>query len=68
MTPPQVVDVLVEGHGSLYLFLLHTDAARSWVDEHVSDDAQWLGEALVVEHRYAADLAVGMNADGLVVR
>jgi hypothetical protein len=60
-------DVEITGGGSLYLFLLLTDQAREWVEEFVSRDRQMLGCGLAVEHRYAAALAEGMQADGLVV-
>jgi hypothetical protein len=32
-------------------------------NEHVEPDATWFGHALVVEHRYSGDLAVGMVGD-----
>ena len=60
-------DVTVEGHGNIYLFRLHTDTAREWVNENVSEDRQMFGGALAVEHRYASELAAGMSADGLAV-
>ena len=60
-------DVEVAREGGLFLFALHTDAARTWVEEHVSDDATWFGDRLVVEHGYARDLAQGMLDDGLRV-
>lgn len=63
-----VVDVLVENHGSIFLFRPLTVAAKDWIAEHVQDDAQFLGEALAVEHRYAHDLALGMQADGLKLK
>lgn len=61
------VDVTIENHSSLMLFRLHTDRAREWVDEFVSDDAQFFGGALVVEPRYASNLANGMADDGLEI-
>jgi len=61
-------DVSIRNEGSLMLFRLETPAARAWRDEHVSEDSIDFGGALVVEPRYAADLAHGMMADGLVVR
>lgn len=64
----QETDVTVEGGGSIFLFRPHTDAARDWIEQHVQDDAQWIGGGLVVEHRYAHDLADGMLQDGLNVR
>ena len=41
--------------------------AKEWIDEHVQEDAQWFGHALVVEHRYAWGLAQGMKDAGLVL-
>ncbi len=49
------------------LFDLLTPAAEWWVEEHVDPEAQWFAGALVVEHRYAYDLARGMAGDGLHV-
>jgi hypothetical protein len=63
----QETDVAISGSGTIYLFHLLTEAARDWVDGHVSEDRQVFGTALAVEHRYVADLAQGMRADGLGV-
>lgn len=61
------VQVVVAG-GNLYLFTPLTEVAREWIEENVSDDAlYWGASSLVVESRYARDLAAGMQADGLVV-
>ncbi len=60
-------DVLVDNQGTLFLFIPCTPAAREWIDEHVGADAMYLGPNLVAEHRYVADLAEGMQADGLVL-
>ena len=62
-----MADVTIENHGSLMLFRLRTVEAEQWVEAFVSDDAQFFGGALVVEPRYAADLANGMENDGLEV-
>jgi hypothetical protein len=68
MTNPNAqVDFSVENHGSLFLFRMNTAAARQWVHDNVEDDAQFFCDALVVEHRYAANLAEGMRGDGLVL-
>jgi len=61
------MDVTVQNEGTIFLFHLHTDAAREWVGEYVPDPA-WFGESLAVEHRYARDLAQGMLDDGLVLQ
>ena len=66
--PTPHVDVLVSNHGSIFTFALLTDAAKDWVGEHVDPDAQYFGGALVVEHRFAQDLADGMQGDGLQVQ
>jgi hypothetical protein len=44
-----------------------TPQARDWMAEHTPDDAQWLGGALMVEHRYLLGLIEGMEQDGLKV-
>ena len=68
-SPQQSVtpDVLVNNVGTLYTFCPLTLRAKEWIDEHVQDDAQWFGHALIVEHRYAWGLAQGMKDDGLVL-
>lgn len=67
MTEQQTTDVLIENHGTIFLFRPQTDTARDWIEESVSDEAQWFGNALVVEHRYAGGLAQGMHDSGLRV-
>ena len=64
---PACADVRVVGGGTIFLFLLLSDRARCWVEEHVSPDHQMLGSGLAVEHRYAQALAAGMQEDGLVL-
>lgn len=60
-------DVSIENHGSMILFRLLTPEATNFVDENVSQDAQFFGNALAVEPRYAQDLAQGMIDAGLAV-
>ena len=60
-------DVIVENHGSVFLFQPLTASAAAWIAEHIADDAMRYAGALVVEPRYARDLAAGMLADGLRV-
>jgi hypothetical protein len=65
---PQV-DVLVEGHGSLFLFRPLSYSARTWIEENVSREGfhpDW--PTLIVEHRFASNLAAGMQEAGLVLR
>ncbi len=65
--PCPTPDVLVNNVGTLYTFCPLTLQAKEWIDEHVQDDAQWFGHALIVEHRYAWGLAQGMKDAGLVL-
>ena len=46
--------------GTVFLFTPHTEKAEQWIAENVVGEATYFGGALVVEHRYARDLAVGM--------
>jgi hypothetical protein len=59
------MDIHIQSEGSIILFHPLTQAAVDWIAENVQGDAQWFGTALVVEHRYARDLAAGMMEAGL---
>jgi hypothetical protein len=50
-----------------FFFCPLTDRAEAWIDEHVQHDAQWFGNCLVVEHRFAWGLAQGMKDEGLML-
>jgi len=60
-------DVFVTCEGSIFLFTPLTPRATEWICANVQPNAQWLGNALVVEHRYAAELAAAMRRAGLVL-
>jgi len=60
-------DIVVRCEGAIFLFEPLTVAAKQWIDENVQADARWFGNALVVEHRYAADLAAAMREHGLLL-
>lgn len=61
-------DVWVRNEGTVVQFLPLSDAAREWIDQNVqSEDWQWMGRSLVVDHRYAGNLIEGMQGAGLVV-
>jgi hypothetical protein len=62
-----MADIEISNQGSIFLFLPITAAGREWIDENVQEDAQFFGNALAVEHRFAGDLAEGMAADGLIL-
>jgi hypothetical protein len=61
-------DLLVHGHGSIYLLRPTTRRGRRWIDARITaDHTEWAG-AIVVEHRYIGDIVRGAVADGLRVR
>ena len=60
-------DISIENHGAIFLFGINSCAAAEWVAENVHSEAQFVSDALAVEHRYAHCLAEGMSADGLVL-
>ena len=62
------IDAYIENHGSIFLVRPVSSAACDWITENVSEDSQYFGTALVVEHHYIGDLFRGMVDAGLVVR
>lgn len=58
-------EVSVENHGSIMRFIPHTKAAEEWLRNNT--DGEWFA-GLVVEHRYAEDLARGLMQAGFTVR
>ncbi len=60
-------DFGVANHGSIFLLTPFTEAADAWAEEHLPEDAQRLGPAIVVEHRYIGDIIAGIQGDGLTV-
>jgi len=61
-------DFLLSDEGSIFLLQPLTPAAVSWIEENISDDHMTFGSAVVVEHRFIADIVRGAIADGLAVR
>ena len=55
----------IMNEGSIILFEPLTDAARSWWSSNVDPEAQTMGHAYVVEHRYAGDIVEGIKAASL---
>jgi hypothetical protein len=60
-------DVEIRFEGTICLFEPHTCRGKTWIQSHVAPDAQWFGNALAVEHRFAKDLARAIKADGLLL-
>jgi hypothetical protein len=59
-----MADFTIQNEGTILLFRPLTDACRQWLEKNVQNDAHWFGEALVVEHRFAGNLAVGLIEAG----
>ena len=64
-SPPRTPDALVHSQGEIFLFCPLTQEAKQWIAEHVEENAMWFSHALMVEHRFAWALAVGMKDAGL---
>lgn len=67
-TTDDLIDVQITNNGSIFSFRLMTQAAKDWVEENVQTESyQFMGSTLHVEHRYARDLAAGMQEAGLEI-
>ena len=66
--PGEYADVLVHNCGTIFLFRRLTAAAQAWVADHLPADALQFGAAVVVEHRYIADIVMAATIAGLVIR
>jgi hypothetical protein len=62
------MDFLFTNHGSVCLLQPLSEAAGEWVDEHLPEDKQMFGSAVVVEPRYVGPIIDGIINDGLEVR
>lgn len=60
-------DFLVENHGTIFLLQPLTPAANVWIEQNLAEDRLTFAGAVVVEHRYIADIVSGAIADGLAV-
>lgn len=57
------MDFSIVNHGSIFTFTPRSEAAWAFAHEAFAD-AQWFGGAVVVEHRYAWDLAERLQSEG----
>lgn len=49
---------------SVYLITPLTQECEDWLEENVSEDVQYLGHSLAVEHRYVESLIGGLEQQG----
>ncbi len=60
-------DISIHDHGSILIFVPRTETGMEWMNDNLDRGAmRWAG-GIVVEPRYAADIVVGAQADGLLV-
>ena len=64
-TAKWTADVEVHKSGSLLLFEPMTDPASDWLEKNT--EGTWISGCLVVEQRYAQDLAQGLQDNGFTV-
>jgi hypothetical protein len=63
-------DFSIEGEGrfcTVYLLRPLTPAAFNWIEEHILEDAQRLGNAIAIEHRYIGPIAEAIIAENMVI-
>jgi hypothetical protein len=46
-----MADLYIHNEGSIFLLHALTEAGRDWVADHIPEDAQKFGHAIVVENR-----------------
>jgi hypothetical protein len=61
-------DFLFVNHGTVCILHALTDEARTWVDDHLADDAlTWGPSGTVIEPRYVAPILEAIEADGMTI-
>jgi hypothetical protein len=67
VTQQEQPDFTVQDEGTLALLTPKTERAQAWVDNHIDPEHETWCDAVVIEHRYAADIIAGAQAHGLTV-
>jgi len=66
MTPEP--DFSVYHHGSISTLVPRSDAAKEWIFDNISADAQWFGGGVAIERRYLSPILIGIEIEaGLVI-
>ena len=61
-------DVLIESHGTVYLFIWNSENGRQFLTQEIETEPwQWLGSNLAVDHHNAAPLAGHIIESGLTI-
>jgi len=64
---PVGADFVCENHLSIFLLRPISPAAFDWINEHLPEDRQTFGDAVVIEPRYIWAILAGLQEDGLSV-
>ena len=63
-----MADFYLSHHGTIIIVLPTTTAAKTWVEEHIGEDAQrWGQSGFAVEPRYIGPIVDGITDAGLSV-
>lgn len=68
MTNTAQADFEVYGGGTVYMVQPLNETAKTFLYDRLGDEAQFLGEAVAVEHRYIADIVSNLREEGFLVR
>src|SRR5215469_421244 len=60
-------DFICQRHGSIFLLIPRSAAAKAWVDEHLPEDRMTFGDGIVVEPRYIWTIILAIQDAGMVV-
>ena len=60
-----MTDLRFENHGSIVKMTPESPAGQEWIDANIPEDAMMLGDSVCIEHRYAEDIILGAQNDGL---
>jgi hypothetical protein len=64
---PIAPDFLIIAQGTLFTVLPTNDEARKHREDNASDEPLWWSGALVVEHRFIADLCTALSHEGFTL-
>ena len=60
-------DFTLVDHGSIAILTPESDDAKTWVDDHIAEEAQWFANGVVIEHRYVPDIVEGIFETGMTI-
>ncbi len=61
-------DFLIRNDGTIFLVTPTNEDARTHLLDNVQGEAQFVGNSLVVEHRYISDLVTALSENGYTIR